>query len=111
MLVGWSLNLLVEAGAVGIPTQEALANFGLESIRPNPLNQEALISFQIPKATAVDLKVYNQLGQEVASLAHEELPAGAHSRIWNPGSLAPGTYFVHLEAGGMISVRKAVIVK
>jgi hypothetical protein len=112
VLEGWSLNLLTEAGAgVGIPTQEMLANFGLEPIRPNPVNQEALISFQIPKPGAVNLKIYNQLGQEVASLAHEDLPEGVHSRVWNPGSLAPGTYFIHLEAGGMISVRKAMIVK
>ncbi len=112
VLEGWSLNLLTESsGGVGIPTLETLANFGLEPIRPNPVNQEALISFQIPKPAAVNLKVYNQLGQEVASLAHEDLPEGVHSRIWNPGSLAPGTYFIHLEAGGMISVRKAIIVK
>ncbi len=112
VLKGWSLNLLTESsGGVGIPTMESLANFGLEPIRPNPVNQEALISFQIPKPAAVNLKIYNQLGQEVASLAHEDLPEGVHSRIWNPGSLAPGTYFIHLEAGGMISVRKAMIVK
>ena len=86
MLEGWSLNLLVESGAgVGIPTQEALANFGLEQIRPNPLNQETRISFRIPERGHVNLVVYNQLGQLVASLAHEDLPEGVHSRIWNPG--------------------------
>ncbi len=112
VLKGWSLNFLTESsGGVGIPTMESLANFGLEPIRPNPVNQEAQISFQIPKPAAVNLKVYNQLGQEVANLAHEDLPEGLHSRVWNPGSLAPGTYFIHLEAGGMISVRKAMIVK
>jgi len=111
-LEGWSLNFLTESGSgVGIPTMELMANFGLEPIRPNPVNQEAIISFQIPKQAAVNLKVYNQLGQELASLANEDLPEGMHSRIWNPGSLAPGTYFIHLEAGGMISVRKAIIVK
>ncbi len=111
VLQGWSLNLLTEAEAVGIPTMESLANFGLEPIRPNPVNQEAVITFQLPKPSAVNLKVYNQLGQELANLANEDLPEGVHSRIWNPGNLAPGTYFIHLEAGGMISVRKAVIVK
>lgn len=113
VLEGWSLNFLVESsgGGVGIPTQDAMMNFGLEPIRPNPVYQEALISFKIPKPAAVNLKVYNQLGQEVASLAQEDLPEGVHSRVWNPGSLAPGAYFIHLEAGGMISVRKAMVVK
>jgi len=111
VLEGWSLNFLTEVGAVGIPTLESIANFGLEPIRPNPVNQEALITFQLPKPSAVNLKIYNQLGQELANLACEDLPEGVHSRIWNPGALASGTYFIHLEAGGMISVRKAMIVK
>jgi hypothetical protein len=88
-----------------------LAKFGLEPIRPNPLNQEARITFQIPKSGPVNLVVYNQLGQMVASLAHEDFPAGTHTRIWNPGSLAPGTYFIQLEAGGMLSVSKALVTK
>jgi hypothetical protein len=112
VLEGWSLNLLTEAGSgVGIPSQEALANFGLESIRPNPLNQEAQISFQIPEPGHVNLVVYNQLGQQVARLAEEVLPAGIHTKIWNPGALAPGAYFLQLESGGRISVRKAMIAK
>jgi len=59
----------------------------------------------------VDLKVFNQLGQEVACLARENLPEGTHCKLWNPGSLSPGSYFIHLEAGGMISVRKVILVK
>ena len=98
-------------GGTGTPTLEMLENFGLESIRPNPVNQEAHITFQIPRNGPVNLKVYNQLGQEVASLAREELPAGTHTRVWNPGDLAPGTYFIQLQSGGMISVRKAIIAK
>jgi hypothetical protein len=75
------------------------------------VSQEAIISFQIPKPSAVNLKVYNQLGQEVARLVHEDLQEGVHSRIWNPGALAPGTYFIQLESGGLISVRKALIAR
>ena len=113
VLDGWRMDFLVSStgGGTGIPPEEAFANFGLEPIRPNPVTQEALISFQLPIPAAVNLKVYNQLGQEVANLAHEDLPEGVHSRVWNPGSLAPGAYFIHLQAGGMISVRKALIVK
>ena len=110
VLEGWSLNLLTEAGAgVGIPTMESLANFGLEQIRPNPLNQEAQITFRISEPGHVNLAVYNQLGQLVDKLAEEDLPAGIHTQIWNPKALAPGTYFIHLESGGMVSVRKALI--
>lgn len=112
VLEGWSLNFLTESsGGVGMPTLESLVNFGLESIRPNPVNQEAQISFRIPEQGVVRLVVYNQLGQQVARLADEELPAGVHERTWSPGQLAPGTYFLQLESGGRMSVRKAMVTK
>ena len=113
VLEGWSLNFLVESsgGGVGIPTEEALMNFGLEQIRPNPVNLEATIAFQLPAPGHARLTIYNQVGQLVDILADEELPEGMNQRIWQPGPLAPGTYFIHLESGGMISVRKAVLTR
>ncbi|MCD4711419.1 MAG: T9SS type A sorting domain-containing protein [Bacteroidales bacterium] len=112
VLEGWSLNLLVESGTgLGVPTLESLANFGLEQVRPNPFNQEALISFRIPEPGHVKVMVYNQVGQLVGYLANEYLPEGVHERMWYPKSLAPGTYFIHLESGGMVSVRKAVLAR
>jgi subtilisin-like proprotein convertase family protein len=109
-LAGWSLNFLVDAGSgTGIPTPEAWMNFGLEPIRPNPVGQEAFVGFRIPEPGHVKVTVYNQVGQLVEVLANEELPEGLHERTWSPGPLAPGTYFVHLESGGMVSVRKALL--
>ena len=112
ILEEWSLNLLVESGTgTGIPSAESFANFGVEQIRPNPLNQEAIITFRIPGPGSVKLTVYNQLGQVVGVLADEDLPAGIHEKRWFPGLLAPGPYFIHLESGGMVSVRKAVLTR
>jgi len=113
LLDGWRLDFLVSStgGNTGIPPEEAFTNFGLESIRPNPVGQEAHISFKIPRPGHVQLNVYNQLGQLVERVADEEFMEGANERIWSPGSLAPGTYFIQLEFGGMISVRKALIAK
>ena len=112
VLEGWSLNLLTDAAALSTrPMQEPFMNFGLEPVRPNPFGHEARISFQIPAPGPVKLRVYNQLGQLVGQLVNEDLPQGMHERIWQPGSLAPGTCFFHLESGGMISVRKAVLTR
>ena len=112
VLEGWSLNLLVDAGSgTEVPAQEAFVNFGLEQVRPNPVGLEAVVSFRIPEPGFVKLAVYNQLGQRVGYLANEHLPEGLHERMWHPGPLAPGTYFFHLESGGMISVRKAVLAR
>lgn len=90
MLVGWSLNLLTESGSgTTVPTPEMMADFGLEQIRPNPVSEEAIISFILPKPGPAKLNVYNQLGQLVGCLADEEFAEGVHERIWNPGALAP----------------------
>jgi hypothetical protein len=112
ILEGWSLNLLTESGGgTDISPQETLMNFGLEQIRPNPIGQEAFIAFQIAAPGPVKLRIFNQLGQLVGEPVNEDLPEGQHERMWQPGSLAPGTYFFHLESGGMISVRKGVLAR
>ena len=109
-LDGWSLNLLTESGGgTGIPTLEMMEGFGLEPIRPNPLHLEATIAFKLPSPGHARLTIYNQVGQLVDLLADEELADGLNEKTWHPGTLAPGTYFVHLEYKGMISVRKALI--
>lgn len=110
VLEGWSLNLLTEAaGGTGAPMQAYFEDFGLETIQPNPFSQEAIISFKIPVQAHVKMVVYNQLGQTVASITDEKLPPGVHQKSWQPGSLAPGIYYIQLEAEGMISVRKAIL--
>ncbi len=109
---GWSLNLLTESGSgTGVPTVEMMENFGLEPIKPNPLNLEATIAFRLPSPGHARLSIYNQVGQVVDVLADEELSEGINERTWYPGPLAPGIYFVHLESGGMVSVRKAVLTR
>jgi hypothetical protein len=111
-LNGWRLDFLLSStggAGTGITPEEQLAGFGLEQVRPNPVNQQALICFRLPKPGHARLTVFNQLGQMVGLVADEEFAEGLHERIWAPGSLAPGTYFIQLESGGMISVRKALI--
>ena len=112
-LDGWRLDFLVSStgGGTGIPAKEEFANFGLESIRPNPVFSDACIVFKLPKPGHARITVYNQLGQEVGKMADEEFPEGLHERTWDPRALAPGSYYIHLEADGMISVQKALVVR
>lgn len=113
VLDGWRLDFLVSSsgGGTGIAPEEALANFGLEQIWPNPVKQQASIRFRLPKPGDAKLVVYNQLGQLIGKVADEHFAEGVHERFWNTGTLAPGTYFIQLESGGKISVRKAMIIK
>ncbi|MBK7256486.1 MAG: T9SS type A sorting domain-containing protein [Ignavibacteriae bacterium] len=78
---------------------------------PNPFNPSTKIAFSIPKASQVTLKVYNLIGQEVASLVNENLNAGEHTASFNAGTLSSGVYFYTIRAGNFTSTRKMMLLK
>ncbi|MDZ7622912.1 MAG: YCF48-related protein [Ignavibacteriaceae bacterium] len=87
-------------------------NFSLSQNYPNPFNPTTKIHFTIPGRTEyysvpqiVTLKVYDVLGNEIATLVNEELPAGEYEVEFNINSvegrnLSSGVYFYQLNAGG-----------
>ncbi|HUI10116.1 MAG TPA: T9SS type A sorting domain-containing protein [Bacteroidota bacterium] len=93
------------------PTTSAPATYALSQNYPNPFNPTTTIEFTMPKASQVDLKVYNVLGQLVATLVHDQLPAGQHAYTFNATNLASGTYFFRLTAGDFSSVKKMLLLK
>lgn len=112
VLNGWTLKLLTDGGSgTGIYSQEDIENFQLYPCYPNPLKQETRIDFKIPKRGHVNLVVYNLSGEVVKKLVDTELNEGEHSRVWNAQEIAAGTYFMHLESDGIISVQKLIVIK
>ncbi|MBU1936766.1 T9SS type A sorting domain-containing protein, partial [bacterium] len=87
------------------------ANIALEGNYPNPFNSTTRISFRLNRATDVSLKVYNLLGQEVATLVDGFMVAGAHTVLWNALDTPTGIYFCRMEAPGFTQTRKMVLVK
>ncbi len=90
--------------------------FSLYQNYPNPFNPGTTISFSLPKAGDVELKVYDVLGREVAVLASGQLGPGVYTRTWNGrtsrGSPAgSGVYFCRLQTQGFNSVRKMFLVR
>jgi hypothetical protein len=75
------------------------AKYALHQNYPNPFNPSTTIEFALPKASFVTLKIYDLLGNEVATLVAEKLPAGKHQRVWEASGLASGMYLYRLEAG------------
>jgi hypothetical protein len=92
----------------GIPT-----GFTLNQNYPNPFNPETNISFDLPGSTFVTLKVFNLIGQEVATLVNGQLPAGTHN--YRVGSdkfgLTSGVYFYRISAGDFVQTRKMVLLR
>jgi hypothetical protein len=69
------------------------------------------IKYSIPNSERVVLKVYNILGQEIATLVNEEQRAGVYELKFDASNLASGVYFYKLQAGKFIDVKKMMLVK
>jgi hypothetical protein len=79
---------------------------------PNPFNPSTILRYNIPRASQVTLRVYNVLGQEVATLVNGEKLAGSYQvRLNAKGDMASGVYYYRLEAGSFVQTRKLVLVK
>jgi hypothetical protein len=87
------------------------ATFKLAQNYPNPFNPNTKISFTLPEAENVTLKVYNMLGQEVAELIKGEMSAGEHTVNFNAANLTSGMYIYKITAGSYINVKKMMLVK
>jgi len=86
-------------------------HFELKQNYPNPFNPITTIKFSIPKSEFVTLKIYNTLGQEVASLVSDKLNAGSYKYTWDAGSLASGVYVYKIQAGTYLENRKLIYMK
>ncbi len=85
------------------------ATFSLEQNYPNPFNPNTTIRFALRRPSFVSLKVYNTLGQEIATLATENLANGRYEVNWNAGSLASGVYLYRLQAGEFVETKKLTV--
>lgn len=86
-------------------------NYELSQNYPNPFNPSTKIDFSILVDGWVSVKVYNLLGQEVATIVNQQLQAGKHIATFNGSSLSSGVYFYKLEAGSFTSIKKMMLLK
>jgi Secretion system C-terminal sorting domain len=90
----------------GLPSRYSLAqNY------PNPFNPTTEIEFSLPTAGMTTLKVYNMLGQEIATLVNEELVAGSYKTRFDATRLSSGTYIYTLVSGTQVISKKMLLVK
>ena len=78
---------------------------------PNPFNPSTLISFTLPEQGDVELKIFDVLGNEVATLVNESKPAGSYEVEWNASNLPSGVYIYQLVAGTNIQMKKMLLLK
>lgn len=86
-------------------------NYVLSQNYPNPFNPETTIKFSIPQQQFVSLKVYDILGNEVATLVNEVKQAGNYEVKLNGSALSSGIYFYSLKAGNFTKTLKMTLIK
>jgi hypothetical protein len=107
----WLNPLNTPAGIGTAGSAEAPLRFHLAQNYPNPFNPATSIEFTLPSASVVRLRVYNILGQEVATLVNGIIAAGTHTARFDASTLPGGIYVCRLIAGSHVSTVKMVSVK
>jgi photosystem II stability/assembly factor-like uncharacterized protein len=105
-------------------SEPIVSGFYLEQNYPNPFNPSTKIKFTVPNVIAsetkqsqlVTLKVYDILGNEIATIVNEEKPAGTYEVEFSVGQdsrpdIASGIYFYKLEASNYVETKKMVLLK
>jgi len=102
----------VGVSLTGVRREQAVATaYGLEQNYPNPFNPATTIRYSIPQAGAVTLKVFNVIGQEVATLVNERQERGIYSVKFDASRLASGLYLYRVTAGDFVQVKKMMLLK
>jgi hypothetical protein len=78
---------------------------------PNPFRGATTISYELPGASFVTLRVYDALGREVATLVEGEQPAGSHGARFDGGDLPAGAYFCRVRAGSFQDTQKLLLLR
>ena len=106
----WVLSV---ANIIGIShnSNEVPLSYALGQNYPNPFNPTTQIEYSLPKQSFVTLKVFNLLGQEVATLVNDVKTAGVHDITFNGENLPSGIYYYRINAGDYTDVRKMILVK
>jgi hypothetical protein len=91
---------------------EIVANgFTLSQNYPNPFNPSTKIKYSIPHSSDVKIKVFDILGNEIATLVNEEKSAGVYEITFFAGNLSSGVYFYQLQAGEFVQTKKMILMK
>lgn len=98
----------------GVELESNISNptvYALEQNYPNPFNPETNIKFSLPQAGLTTLKIFNSLGQEIATLVNEKMQAGVHAVTFSAASLPSGIYFYRLQSVDFVQVKKMALLK
>jgi len=105
--------LEVVGGPVSVDNKLAVKplEFNLYDNYPNPFNPSTKIHYDIPEKSLVQLKVYDILGKEVATLVNMNQAAGSYIANFDASKLSSGIYIYKITAGNYSSTKKMMLLK
>jgi hypothetical protein len=107
---GVSMTLLETTVGVEVARTNP-STFKLHQNYPNPFNPSTTISYDLPTRSHVTLRIFNVLGQEVATLVDDEVRAGRHEVGWNAARMTSGVYLYQLKANRSIETKKLILLR
>jgi hypothetical protein len=98
------------------PVEVLPQEFALAQNFPNPFNAGTMIRYQLPKASLVEVRLYDMVGQLVRRLVHEQQQAGSYQVVWDGRDsqgriVGNGVYFYEIRAGKFRALKKMVMTK
>lgn len=127
---GWTVSetggiaaaLLIPTGVNEESNQSIPTAFTLDQNYPNPFNPTTTIRYAVPKDATVSLKIYNLLGQEIATVVNDVKSVGYYNVLWSGrnqsgNQVATGVYFYRIEAKpvdgspAFTSLKKMLLIK
>lgn len=97
--------------SISVRLSGVLKEVSLGQNYPNPFNSTTFVSFDLPEASLVSLKIYDCIGREVTTLLKGDLPAGQYQQRFDADRLASGLYFYRLTVGARSLIRTMLLVK
>ncbi len=90
---------------------EVPSSYILKQNYPKPFNPTTVINYQLPASNFASLKIYDVLGNKVATLVNEKQNSGTYSVDWNASNYSGGVYFYKLIAGEFTQTKKMILQK
>jgi hypothetical protein len=87
------------------------SSFFINQNYPNPFNNRTVIKYGLPRASKVNIEIYDIMGRRVAALLSEYQPAGYHQVNWDADNQRSGVYFYRIKAEGFEESKKMILLK
>jgi hypothetical protein len=100
-----------ESDAIRIEAVDLPNQYSLSQNYPNPFNPATSITYAIPEAQYVTLKVYDSYGREIKTLVDKEHTSGVYTVSFDASALTSGVYFYKMQAGDFTQVKRMTLTK